>query len=102
MNLAQHILIASLRLYQLAVSPILTALFGSLAGCRFTPTCSAFAIGAVREHGAVQGVWLAARRLARCHPWGGCGHDPVPAREVSPDAGGQGNAVGAGAAKGLI
>jgi uncharacterized protein len=46
--------------------------------CRFQPSCSAYAIGALERHGAVRGGWLAARRLLRCHPWGGCGHDPVP------------------------
>jgi hypothetical protein len=46
--------------------------------CRFQPSCSAYAIGALRRYGALKGGWLAARRLARCHPWGGSGADPVP------------------------
>ena len=46
--------------------------------CRFRPSCSAYAITALRRYGALKGSWLAARRLARCHPWGGSGHDPVP------------------------
>ena len=46
--------------------------------CRFQPSCSAYAITALRRYGALRGSWLAARRLARCHPWGGQGHDPVP------------------------
>jgi hypothetical protein len=46
--------------------------------CRFQPSCSAYAITALRRYGAVRGSWLAARRLLRCHPWGGSGHDPVP------------------------
>ena len=46
--------------------------------CRFQPSCSAYAITALRRYGAVRGGWLAARRLARCHPWGGSGSDPVP------------------------
>ena len=46
--------------------------------CRFQPSCSAYAITALRRYGALRGSWLAARRLARCHPWGGSGHDPVP------------------------
>lgn len=46
--------------------------------CRFQPSCSAYAIGALERHGALRGGWFAARRLLRCHPWGGCGHDPVP------------------------
>ena len=46
--------------------------------CRFQPSCSAYAITALRRYGALRGSWLAAKRLARCHPWGGSGHDPVP------------------------
>jgi putative membrane protein insertion efficiency factor len=46
--------------------------------CRFQPSCSAYAITALRRYGALRGSWLAAQRLARCHPWGGSGCDPVP------------------------
>lgn len=46
--------------------------------CRFSPSCSAYAIAAVERYGALRGGWLAARRILRCHPWGGHGHDPVP------------------------
>ena len=46
--------------------------------CRYVPSCSAYAVTALRRYGALKGGWLAAKRLARCHPWGGCGHDPVP------------------------
>jgi uncharacterized protein len=46
--------------------------------CRFSPSCSAYAITAWSRYGALRGSWLAAKRLLRCHPWGGCGHDPVP------------------------
>jgi len=46
--------------------------------CRYLPTCSAYAIEAVERYGVVKGGWLSARRLARCHPWGGSGFDPVP------------------------
>ncbi|WP_419551348.1 membrane protein insertion efficiency factor YidD [Candidatus Poriferisodalis sp.] len=48
--------------------------------CRFDPTCSQFALDAVRAWGAVRGGWLATRRVCRCHPWGGWGYDPVPGR----------------------
>lgn len=45
--------------------------------CRFTPTCSAYALEALETHGAFRGSWLTLRRIARCNPWGGCGYDPV-------------------------
>ena len=46
--------------------------------CRYQPSCSAYAITALKRYGALKGSWLAARRLLRCHPWGGSGYDPVP------------------------
>lgn len=46
--------------------------------CRYSPSCSAYAIEALRRYGAVKGSWLALKRILRCNPWGGCGHDPVP------------------------
>ena len=69
-----RVLIGFVRFYQLAVSP------WTPAACRFTPSCSAYAIDALRAHGAARGLWLAVRRIARCHPWGGYGYDPVPDR----------------------
>jgi len=72
------ILRAAIRVYQLTVSPAQTILFGATAGCRYTPSCSAYALVALREHGALAGTALAAKRICRCHPWGSCGHDPVP------------------------
>ncbi|MDB6034432.1 MAG: yidD [Verrucomicrobiales bacterium] len=61
------------------VSPVFTAIFGASGlGCRFTPTCSAYALEALQTHGAFKGSCLAAHRLCRCHPWGGSGFDPVP------------------------
>lgn len=61
------------RAYQLFLSPLLPP------SCRYLPTCSDYAAEALAEHGALAGSLLAARRLLRCHPWGGSGYDPVPA-----------------------
>jgi len=52
--------------------------------CRFHPSCSAYALEALEQHGAIRGLWLAVRRLGRCHPWGGGGLDPVPPNTRSP------------------
>ena len=79
MNAAQHILVFCVRLYRGVISPAKTVLFGPLGRCRFTPSCSEYALDALRQHGALAGSWLARKRIGRCHPWGGCGHDPVPA-----------------------
>ena len=65
-------LIALLRAYRLAISP----LYGQV--CRYHPSCSAYALGAVTTHGSLRGSWLTARRLLRCHPWAAGGYDPVP------------------------
>lgn len=51
---------------------------GRPSPCRFDPSCSSYALEALEQHGALQGSWLTLRRLARCHPWGGKGWDPVP------------------------
>lgn len=72
--------IAFIRLYQLVVSPLKTAVFGPWVRCRYSPCCSQYAIEALRSHGLTGGVWLALQRLLRCHPFGGMGYDPVPNR----------------------
>jgi uncharacterized protein len=84
MWLAEYTVLGLLRLYRLAVSPLVHFLAGPLAGCRFTPTCSVYAEQAIRQHGIVRGGWLTLRRLGRCHPWGSCGHDPVPPPRARP------------------
>ncbi len=84
-NAAQHILVLGVRVYRWGISPAKMFVFGPLAGCRYTPSCSEYALEAVRNHGALTGTWLTLKRLSRCHPWGGCGWDPVPPRTGSPD-----------------
>ena len=69
----------STRLVCLGVRACQLARRGRLPVCRYVPSCSAYALEALRVHGTLRGVWLAARRLARCHPWGSTGWDPVPA-----------------------
>ncbi len=59
---------------------------GRPSPCRYDPTCSAYALDALEQHGALRGLWLTARRLGRCHPWGGHGWDPVPPRRANPHA----------------
>jgi hypothetical protein len=49
-----------------------------MPACRYTPTCAEYTIEAIRKYGALKGTWLGLKRISRCHPWGGHGHDPVP------------------------
>jgi putative membrane protein insertion efficiency factor len=70
--------IGLIRLYQLCLSPLLGP------SCRYLPTCSEYAAEAIRKHGAALGLVLAAKRLLRCHPWGGSGYDPVPQPGAAP------------------
>lgn len=78
MNLSQRILVLALHAYRWILSPLKLSVFGPLARCRFMPSCSQYAVEAIEAHGAWRGTGLTIRRLCRCHPWGGCGHDPVP------------------------
>src|SRR4026209_1041697 len=64
--------IAVIKLYQWIISPVLGP------KCRFTPSCSHYAAEALKKHGVFKGLWLAVKRISRCHPWGGSGYDPVP------------------------
>lgn len=72
MSPATHTLAVLVKGYRLVISPLL----GS--NCRFQPTCSSYALEALDKHGALKGGWLAAKRIAKCHPWGGSGIDNVP------------------------
>lgn len=67
-----QVLIAPIRFYQRYISPL------TPPACRFTPTCSQYAIEALRKHGPIKGLALAIWRILRCNPWGGSGYDPVP------------------------
>ena len=66
------IFILPIRFYRYFISPLFPP------SCRFTPTCSQYAVEAIEKYGPIKGVWLGIKRIARCHPWGGSGHDPVP------------------------
>ncbi len=71
-NFFSLIFIGPIKIYQILISPLLGP------SCRFTPTCSQYTIEAIQKYGPIKGGWLGFRRILRCHPWGGCGHDPVP------------------------
>jgi uncharacterized protein len=61
-----------IKFYQYVISPVIGP------KCRFTPTCSNYALQAFKKYGVFKGFWLTVKRVGRCHPWGGHGHDPVP------------------------
>jgi hypothetical protein len=64
--------IGLIKLYQLIISPMLGP------KCRFTPTCSTYALQAIEKYGPFKGLWLGLKRISRCHPFGGSGYDPIP------------------------
>lgn len=66
------VLLLLIRFYRVGISPLIPP------RCRYTPTCSQYAVEAIQKYGAIKGLWLAIKRVARCHPWGGCGYDPLP------------------------
>lgn len=67
-----YILLLPIYFYRASISPLLPP------SCRYTPTCSQYAIDAIKKYGPFKGLYLAVRRILRCHPWGGSGYDPVP------------------------
>lgn len=72
MNPITWVMRGLIRFYQLAISPVMPP------SCRFMPSCSAYAIDALAQHGPIKGAYLAAHRICRCHPWNDGGFDPVP------------------------
>lgn len=75
MKLLKYILVFLIRVYQYTISPLLGQ------NCRYTPTCSAYAVESIQVWGPLKGTWMAAKRISSCHPWGGHGYDPVPKKE---------------------
>ena len=71
-KLLTYLLLLPIYFYKGAISPLTPPY------CRFTPSCSTYAVEALRRHGPFKGLYLAIRRILRCHPWGGSGYDPVP------------------------
>ena len=71
-NVIEFVVLLPVYFYCYAISPL------TPPSCRYTPTCSAYAIEAVKKHGVLKGGWLAAKRILSCNPWGGSGYDPVP------------------------
>lgn len=74
LGILKYLIIAPVRAYQIFLSPLLGK------NCRYEPTCSHYMIQAVEEWGIIKGVLLGLKRIGRCHPWGGMGHDPVPSK----------------------
>jgi len=72
MKLVRQVAIVPIKVYQRLISPLLPPT------CRFTPTCSSYAVAAIERHGIFRGGWLAMKRVGRCHPWNPGGYDPVP------------------------
>lgn len=72
-----YLFILLFRIYQMTISPLLPN------SCRYTPTCSHYAIEALKTHGVVKGLILGVARILRCNPWGGHGYDPVPGKDIS-------------------
>ena len=65
-----------IKIYQFLISPIIGK------NCRFNPTCSNYALEALKKHGLILGMYYSIIRISKCHPWGGSGHDPVPSKKL--------------------
>ena len=71
-KIVSQLLLLPIYFYRNCISPLLPPT------CRYSPTCSQYAIEAIKKHGPLKGLWLTIKRICRCHPWGGSGYDPVP------------------------
>ncbi|MBP1638342.1 MAG: putative rane protein insertion efficiency factor [Bacteroidetes bacterium] len=71
-KILEFIVLIPIYFYRYAISPL------KPPSCRYTPTCSEYAVLAIKKHGPIKGVWLATKRIVSCNPWGGSGYDPVP------------------------
>ncbi len=72
LDVLKFFMVGLVRAYQYTISPLFPG------ACRYSPTCSQYMIEAIGRHGPLRGLWLGLKRIGRCHPWGGHGHDPVP------------------------
>ncbi|MBP1663437.1 MAG: putative rane protein insertion efficiency factor [Bacteroidetes bacterium] len=72
LKILEFIVLIPIYFYRYAISPL------KHPSCRYTPTCSEYAIQAIKKHGLLKGIWLGTRRILSCNPWGGSGYDPVP------------------------
>ena len=71
----KYLFILLIRIYQKIISPLFPG------SCRFSPTCSQYAVEAIKNHGTIKGLYLGTKRILKCNPWGGCGYDPVPEKK---------------------
>ena len=71
----KFLFILLIRIYQKIISPLFPG------SCRFSPTCSQYAVEAIKNHGTIKGLYLGTKRILKCNPWGGCGYDPVPEKK---------------------
>ena len=65
-----------IKIYQFLISPVIGK------NCRFNPTCSNYALEALKKHGLILGMYYSIIRISKCHPWGGSGHDPIPSKKL--------------------
>ena len=79
-----RLLVLLIRAYQVTIAPLLVDRTYNMPRCRFSPSCSQYAVDALTSHGLLRGSWLSLRRYLRCHPWNAGGYDPVPPAPAPP------------------